>query len=798
MFKTGLLIVLRNLRKHKTFSIINILGLAVGMACVMMIGAYIRSELSYDRYHEKARRIFRLEAVLTLGNQANPIASTNFPPTIAMRTDFPEVENSARFVPRRKVLVECEGRKFYEEKIYYAEETVFDIFTYPMLRGNPAEALKRADTVVITGSMASKYFGGENPVGRTLKLNNAEDFEVTGVIADVPGNSHFDFDMLLSFQTFLERNRDTVESWSSYFGSYGYVLLAEGTDYRKLEKKFPAMEEKYIGDSFKEAGADVEYSLTPLADIHLHSHKRHEIEDNGDIMYVYIFGAVALFILAMACINFMNLSTARSSTRAREIGVRKVLGAGRGQISAQFFGESVIFSFISLALALVIVRLMLPFFNSLAGSELSLSLPGSPRIAPGLILFALIVGLVAGSYPALLLSSFRPVKVLKGRLGMDGSGSAFRRVLVVVQFAISICLIVGTSLVIEQLRFMKKSDLGFDKEQVVVIPVMDRNLIRSVGALKDEIAGGSGVIGVAASSHVPGGISSGASFVPEGFAEGRAQMMNVQYIDDDYIGAMGMKIAAGRNFSKDFPADTSGTILVNEAAVKEIGWDDPIGRKIYFGGDDSRTPNTVVGVVKDFHYRSLHSRVEPIIIFRNSQFLRNVFVRIKPDNIPATMNFIEEKWAAFDPARPFEYSFLDESFDMQYRAEEKLERIFFSFTLLGIFIACLGLFGLASFSAEQRTREIGIRKVLGASISGIVVLLSRQFAVWVLIANLIAWPVAWFALRKWLENFAFRTEIRWHIFAVSGAMALVIALATVSLQALKAARANPVDVIKYE
>ncbi|MCU0638410.1 MAG: ABC transporter permease [Candidatus Krumholzibacteria bacterium] len=798
MFKTCLLIVVRNLKKHRTFSIINILGLAVGMACVLMIGAYIRSELGYDRHHEKAARIFRLEAVLTLGDQANPIASTNFPPTLAMRNDFPEVENSVRFVPRRKVLVESEGKKFYEEKIYYAEETVFDIFTFPMLRGNPAGALARANTVVITQGMSEKYYGGDNPVGRTLKLNGTDEFEVTGVIADVPANSHFRFDALLSFRTFLERNRETVESWSSYFGSYGYVLLAGGADYRELEKKLPAMKEKYIGDSFREAGADVEYSLTPLADIHLHSHKRHEIEPNGDIMYVYIFGVVALFILAMACINFMNLSTARSSTRAREIGVRKVLGAGRRQVAAQFFGESVFFSFLSLAIAIVLARLMLPYFNSLAGGELSLSIFGGLWTAPGLVLFALLVGLAAGSYPALLLSSFRPALVLKSRLGAGGSGAAFRRALVVLQFAISICLIIGTGLIIDQLRYMKKSDLGFDMEQVVVIPVMDRSLIRSVGAFKEVIAGGAGVLGVAASSHVPGGISSGGSFVPEGFAEGRAQMMNSQYIDDEYIGAMGMELAAGRNFSKDFPADTAGTILINEAAAREIGWDDPIGKKIRFSGDETRTPFTVVGVVKDFHYKSLHMRVEPLIIFRDPNYMRNVFVRIKPDDIPATLAFLGEKWAAFDPARPFEYTFLDESFDLQYRAEEKLERIFFAFTLLGIFIACLGLFGLASFAAEQRTREIGIRKVLGASISSIVALLSRQFTVWVLAANLVAWPVAWFALGKWLENFAYHTEIRWPIFIVSGGLALVIALATVSFQAVKAARSNPVEVIRYE
>ncbi len=798
MLRNYFLVVIRNIKKHKTYSLINILGLAVGMACCILIAAYILAELGYDRYHEKADRIYRLEAILTLGGKPHPIASTNFPPSLAMRNDFPEVINSVRFVPRRKVLVENENKKFYEERVYYAEETVFDIFTYPMIEGDPKTALVDANTIVISKDMADKYFGDADPVGKTLKLNNETEFTVTGVIENVPANSHFVFDMLLSFQTFLEQRRSLVESWSSYFGSYGFVLLQEGSDYRQLEGKLHDWKEKYIGSSFRDAGAGVEYLLTPLTDIHLHSHKRHEVSANSDISYVYIFGAVALFILAMACINFMNLATARSATRAGEIGVRKVFGASRGQIAKQFFGESILFSFISMVIAIILVHLALPVFSSLSDRELTLSYTGMPWLLPTLAALALFVGLVAGSYPAIVLSGFKPVKVIKGYSRGGASGSGFRKALVVAQFAISIALIIGTGMIISQLSFMKNRELGFEKEHVVVIPIMDRSIVQSLDSIKEELRRQPGVISVAASSHVPGGISSGGSLVPEGYPEGQSQMMNSQNIDDDYISTLGMEIVAGRNFMKEFPADSTESILVNEAAVKAIGWDEPIGKWIYYAADPDRKKRTVVGVVRDFHYKSLHMEVEPLYISRDRGFFRSVFVRIEPRNVAETLASLENTWKRFDPDRPFEYSFLDESFDIQYRAEEKLQSIFFNFTLLAVFIACLGLFGLASFAAEQRTREIGIRKVLGASVSRIVFILSREFTVWVLTANLIAWPVAWYAMRRWLESFAYHTEIKWQMFLLSGAIALAVALATVSFQTAKAALANPVDSIRYE
>ncbi|MBU8922929.1 MAG: ABC transporter permease [Bacteroidales bacterium] len=798
MLKNFVVTVLRNMRKHKIYSSINVLGLAVGMACVILISLYIKMELSFDRFHEKVDRICRLEAILTLGEKPNPIASTNFPPTLAMRDDYPEVVNSVRFVPRRKVLVGYGHAEFYEENIFYAEESVFDIFTFPMIKGDPATALAAANTVVITEEMAGKYFGTENPVGKSLKLNNQTEFEVTGVIENIPGNSHLTFDMLLSFQTFLEQRRQVVESWSSYFGCYGFVLLAEGTDYRDLEAKLPGMKEKYLGDSMKGSGVDVEYFLNPITNIHLHSHKRHEMSSNSDIMYIYIFGVVALFILLMACINFMNLATARSAARAGEIGMRKVLGASRRQIIFQFFGESVFYSLVSLVIAIILAKVSMPLFNSLASRELEISFSRMPWLIPALAGLAIFVGLVAGSYPAILLSRFNPVKVLKSKVNAHASNPGFRKVLVVAQFTISIALIIATLIVIDQLDYMKNRHLGFDKEQVVVIPIKEQSMTRRTEEVKSEMLRLRGVSGATASSHVPGGNSSGGSFVPEGMPDGASIMMNVQNIDEDYVEVMGMELVMGRSFSKDMPADSAQSIMVNEAALRLAGWDDAIGKSIYNAGDPDRVKRDVVGVIRDFHYKSLHMVIEPLFITISRGFYRNVFVRIEPGNVGETLASLEKVWKQFDPDRPFEYYFLDESFDGLYRVEEKLQKIFFNFTLLAIFIACLGLFGLASFAAEQRTREIGIRKVLGASVSGIVMLLTKEFTKWVLISNLIAWPVAWYAMKKYLDNFAYHTEIRWGFFLFSGAAALVIALATVSFQTAKAAATNPVEAIKYE
>jgi len=798
MFQNYLKIALRNLKKHKGYSFINIAGLAIGMACCILIIVYIVTELSYDKYHQNSDRIYRLTAILTLGGKPNPIASTNFPPTLAMRNDYPEVINSVRFKPQRNVLVKYQDQQFYEQQIFYAEASVFDIFSFPMIEGNPKTALERAYSVVITEDMARKYFGDSNAFGKTLKFNNKVDYTVTGVIKNIPQNSHFVFDMLCSFETFHKQRKEMVESWASPFGCYGYVLLQENCDYKELEKKFPAMVEKYIGDSMKNAGCDVEYFLQPITDIHLHSHLRHEITGNSDITYVYIFGMVALFILLMACINFMNLATARSIQRAKEIGIRKVLGSDRFKIIKQFYGESLFYSFISLLLALVLVQLTLPIFSSLSERDLAASFTAVPWLLPGFLGLAILVGLIAGTYPAFFLSGFKPVNILKGSIGVSGSNFHFRKVLVVIQFTISIALIIGTTVIIRQLDFMKNKNLGFDKEQVVVLPIQERSIVTSLDMVKTELKKYNSILNVAASSHIPGQRPSGGAFVPEGYLDGQSQMMNAISIDQDYLATLGMGVADGRNFSTEFPVDTSESILVNEMAVELIGWKSPLGKTIGYAADPDDKRMRVVGVIKDFHFSSPHRKIAPLFVYHDPGRYRALFIRITPHDISGTLKFIEQKWQEFDPNRPFEYSFLDESFDRQYRNEEKLSRIFSNFTLFAILIACLGLFGLASFSAEQRTKEIGIRKVLGASVSNIVLLLSRDFARWVLLANLLAWPTAYLLMNQWLQRFAYRTDISIWTYLLAAVLALLIAMLTIGFQSARVAVVNPVESLKYE
>jgi len=796
MLRNYLKIVLRNMQRYKGYTFINLTGLAIGMACCILIIAYIATELSYDKYHGNAPRIYRLYSELTLGGTPNMIATTNNPPALALRDDFPEVIEAARFRPVGKVPVKYEDRQFYESRVFYADASVFNVFTLPFIHGDSETALTTANTIVITADMAKKYFGDANPVGKVLRFIEKTDFVIDGVIENVPPNSHFTFDILCSMETLYVQNKQQMDSWLSSFINFSYVLLQDDYDYRELEKKLPSIVEKYIGDGYEQYGVAVKYFLQPLTSIHLHSHLRHEITTNSDIAYVYIFAASALFILLIACINFMNLSTARSAGRAREIGIRKVFGSDRFSLIRQFYGESFLYCLIALVIALVIVKLTLPFFSTVTGRDLEAGYGQIPWLIPALAGFLLIVSLAAGSYPALFLSGFKPARILKGKMAAGAANSHFRKVLVVVQFAVSISLIIGTAVIIQQLSYMKNKNLGFDKEQVVYLPVTDKNFVETIDSFKEALSGYSGVVSVGIGSHIPGWESSGATFKAEGFAEDQTIMMNAMDIDHDYIPTLGIEMVQGRNFSPDYPSDRTESIIVNETAVREIGWDDPIGRQIGFAAGDMT--GRIIGVARDFHYRPAHTRIEPLYISNNLGRIRAVVVRIRPEDIAGSIKFLERKWKEFNPGRPFEYSFLDESFDRHYRAEEKLRGLLSYFTLFAIFIACLGLFGLASYSAEQRTKEIGIRKVLGATIPNITLMLTKEFSRWILLANCIAWPVAWYFLNGWLRNFAYRVDIGWEVFIAAGVLSFVIAVLTVNIQAVKAARANPVESLKYE
>jgi len=799
MLKNYLLMALRNLRKQKGYALINVAGLAIGMACCILILSFILTELSYDRYHEKADRIYRLIANLTLGNTPNMIATTNPMSSISMREEFAEVKEVVRLFPYRRAPVKHGDIEFYEEGIFYADATIFDVFTYPMLKGDPKSALVTANSLVLTEEMAEKYFGDQDPIGKMLKLNNRHDCKVTGVIQNVPSNSHFTFDMLLSLETFIQENKQMFESWMGPFMFHAYLLLEENADDRALEQKFPALIEKHAGESLRQYGAALDLHLQPLTKTHLYSDYRHEIAGHSDIKYVYIFAFVAVFVLLIACFNFMNIGTARSLTRAKEVGMRKVLGADKGKLIRQFLGESLVYSFISLGLAVVLAQIALPAFRSLADRPLSIDYTLIPWLIPGLIGLAFLVGLFAGSYPAFFLASFQPVKVLKDILKSGLGNYRFRQVLVLTQFVISITLIICTLVVFKQLLFMKNKNLGFDKEHVVVVPIMENKIRQSIEAVKQELQKHPGILNVAAGSHEPGGRPSGGSYQPEGWADGKTVMMDGFSIDHDYIPTLDIDIVAGRNFSPEFPADGKKSILINEYAVKEIGWDDPIGKTIKQPG--APEGKTIVGVIKDWHFQAPHKHIRGHIVnYGQAGFFgyRFVFVKLAPGNIPETLAFLKNKWREFDPNRTLDYHFLDSSYDMQYRSQEKLSQIFTYFTALAIFIACLGLLGMSAFVAEQRTKEIGIRKVLGASVPNVVVLLSKELIIITVIANVIAWPLSYFMMNRWLQDFPFRTEIGILTFLLSAALIFLIGLVTTSFQSIKASLANPVEALRFE
>jgi putative ABC transport system permease protein len=756
----------------------------------------VQDELSYDRYHENAGQIYR---VITISNEdpSQGNARVGAPWGPALQRDYPEVLRSVRFRFFGRSSISCGDKRFYEEGGLYADSTVFEAFTFPLLKGNPQTALARPNTVVISEAMARKYFGDENPIGKTLNVDNESDLQVTGVMKNVRRNSHFRFDFLVSFATydFWDLNEWRMNNF------HVYLLLAEDYPAAALENKFPEFVAKYVDEQ-----ADERFTaqLQPITSIHLHSHLFRELEANSDIAYVYIFSAIALFVLLIACVNFMNLATARSASRAREIGLRKVVGAQRAQLIRQFLGESILLSFIALFLTIGLVELLLPTFNHLSGKELSIDYGENPLLTFGLIGITLFVGVISGAYPAIFLSSFRPATVLKATPKAGASGSLLRKGLVVVQFAISVVLIVGTGIVYQQLGYISSKRLGFNKEQVLVVRMQNEALKQKYELIKNELSQHPNVASVAATSGLLGGGDWGMPFGFEGAQHEEKFSARVLVVDHDYVETMQMKMIAGRNFSRDFPTDASEAFLINETAARQLGWESPIGK--YLERPASRNDDgswnwqrgRIIGVVQDFHFRSLHEKIDPMIMYMQPASLSYFFVRMQASQIPAALAYLEEKWHAFEPNLPFDYFFLDEVFDQMYRAERHLGKIFGTFSFLAIFIACLGLFGLAAFAAEQRTKEIGVRKVLGATVGSIVLLVSREFARLVLIAFVFAAPVAYYLMSQWLQNFAYRTGIGWWVIAMAGVLAFGIALLTVSYQAIRAALTNPVEALRYE
>lgn len=810
MFKNYILIAIRNLQRHKSYSFINIFGLAIGMACCLLIFLYVQDEFSYDKYHTNSDNIYRLALEGYASNTSQKIntARSGSPWGPVLVKDYPGVLNAVRFkTPLSRWLITYEGKKFYEKGFYFADASVFEVFDFELIHGNPATALTAPNTVVISEAMAKKYFGNNDPVGKVISADLVYDFTITGIVKNTPRNSHIKFDFLGSFAT-LEGpankqgafiyggNLSDMSNFALNIDVYTYLQLDENYTVSEFEAMMPGFLNKYLGDIIKNLGIKLQPYLQPLEEIHLRSNLDAEIAANSDISYVYIFSAISLFILLIACVNFMNLATARSANRAKEVGLRKVVGSDRKQIIIQFLGECIFLSFLSLVLAIGLLYLLLPIFNTIAMKELHLSF--SFLFILGLTGLVLLVGVVAGSYPAFFLSAFRPATVLKGSLKAGASNSRLRQFLVVVQFTLSILFIIGTGIVYSQLEYIQDKRLGFDKEQVIVIPMVDPPTRFNYMAYKSELLQNSNVSFVSASNSVPGGLISINLIHPEGIPAGDNISIEQLIIEHDFIKTLGIEIVQGRDFSISFATDTMEAFIINETAVQQLGWSDsPLDKRIQMGNFKK---GRVIGVVKDFHVRSLHQRIEPLLIHlapSPDPFI-NLIIRINPENIASTLIFIEEKWHKVYPNHPFEYSFLDEDFDELYRSEIQRGKVFIAFSTLAILIACLGLLGLAAFTAEQRTKEIGIRRVMGASIGSIVGLLSLEFVKLILIANVIAWPLAFLVMRKWLDNFAYQTNIGIDTFILSGLISLVIALLTVSYQSLKAALANPVEALKYE
>lgn len=815
MIKNYFKVAFRNLWRNKGYSAINIFGLAIGLASCLLITLYVTDELSYDRHFKNADRIYRINSDIRFGGADMHITQTSDMMGGLLKKDYPQVEEYTRIYNNDGARLIKKGNAYITEaRVANVDSTFFDVFRLPVIEGDTKTALNEPNTVVITESAARKYFGSLNVIDKTIEVKNDDNnantpYKITAVIKDIPKETHFNFEFLFSM-----KNVDYQWGQLTSHNFHTYLLLKPGTDYKAFEKNFEQFSEKYVlpfaqqfvkissMDDFRKAGNKLEYTLIPLTDIHLRSDFTFEITPSGNIQYVYIFSAVALFILILACINFMNLSTARSAKRAKEVGIRKVLGTERKTLIGQFLVESTITAAISLIIAIAIAYFVLPLFNKVAAKSLSVNNLLGGYILPVLVLLPFVVGLFAGSYPALFLSRFRPIVVLKGNMNTGFKRSKIRNGLVIFQFATSIMLIIGTIIVYSQLNYIQNKKLGFNKDQVLIIDGAYA-LGNNVQAFKNEVLAMQGVASGTISSFLPvtNSARSDNSFSKEAVMNTENGIdMQTWRIDYDYIKTMGMEIVKGRNFSKEYGSD-SAAMLITETTARMLGYDDPVGKTIYsptgIPGDGSLVPVQVIGVVKDFHFESLRKKLGPLCFFLGKSTGLASF-KISAASAKALIPQIENKWKALAPGMPFSYRFMNDSFNEMYRSEQRAGTLAVVFAVLAVFIACLGLFGLVTYMAEQRTKEIGIRKVLGASVSNVVSMLSKDFLVLVAIASVLAFPIAWWAMNKWLQDFEYRIGISAWVFVSSAVAALLIALMTVSFQAFKAAIANPVKSLRTE
>ena len=786
MIRNYIKITLRNIFKHKGYSFINIAGLAAGMACCLLIAIWVLDELSYDKFHQNVSSLYRVEENQHYSGRQFHVNVTPYPLSPALKEEIAEIADSSRFVWAGSHLLRYGENAFYENNVRAVDPSFFQMFSFPVLTGDETTLLDSPYSLVITEDIASKYFGDVDPMGRVIVFDNQHEFTVTGVVRNVPHNSTIQFDMLLPYE-FLRKEGKTREDDFGSNSILTYVQLKENVTLSQANEKVFG----FIRTKSPKSTTDL--VLRPLSQIHLHAYFGYE-KTMGAIQYVYIFSIIAFFVLLIACINFMNLSTARSAKRAREVGMRKVVGALKTHLIRQFYGESLLFAVIALIFAVLLVTLLLPAFSSLAGKDLSWNVTGISNILLGILVITLFSGLVAGSYPALVLSSFQPVKVIRGAHRSKRGGIMFRRILVVLQFSLSILLIIGTVVVYKQLHYMKNVRLGWDKEHLLYIPLR-ADIQKSYQSLKDELIKDTRILGVTGTSQLPSYISSNSGGVDwEGKDPQQQVLIGFNFVDYDYIKTLDIEMTEGRAFSKEFPSDLSQTFIVNEEVVTLMGKESVVGERFHFMGVDG----TIVGVMKNFHYQPVQNRIEPLAILVVPDYIQYMLIRIPPENISASLKFIENTWNRIFPNYPFDYQFIDENFDRMYRAEERIGTLLKYFAFLAVLIACLGLFGLASFTAEQRTKEIGIRKVLGASVGQVTFLLCREFFLLVLLSNLIAWPLAYLAMEDWLNNYAYRTKAGIIVFLAAMLTALAVALLSVAFQAIKAALANPANALKYE
>lgn len=804
LIKNNLKIAVRNLRRNTFYSLITIFGLAIGIACFTLIVLFVRDELAYDTFHKKKDRIYRVcEKLDAEEGQGENSSSQPFPVAQALMNDYPHlVEQSVRFFNFQQPshTLQYKDIKINEKRTFFADSGLFKMFDFPLLKGNKDKVLTEVNSIVLSQETARKYFGNEDPMGKMLRFDGNTELMVTGIFGELPTQSHIHFDCLISFSTLKTLLGPNIGSKNWVWNPcWTYILLKDQAKPEELEAQFPSFIKKYFPDFIV---PQARLYLQKLTDIHLTSKLDYELEPNSDAADIFIFSGIGLFILIIACINFMNLSTARSAKRAREVGMRKVFGSYKSQLIRQFLGESVLLSYLSLLLAFVLVMALLPVFNSFSGKDFTVLAAFDSGIIMMLMALTLFVGLASGIYPALYLSAFEPTQVLKGTFSTAKAGQFFRQTLVVVQFAISIALIIGTVIISRQLDYLRTADLGFKKEEVLVLPVRPP-MAKAYVPFSEELRTEGRILSIAAMNDILGASHNTHEYNYEGMPQSKTWIYFPSLIvSSEFVQTLGIKLVAGRNFDRNIKSDDSLAVIINESMVKHLGWgtaQNALGKQFYTPSGHER----VIGVAKDFNFVSLKETVGPFVLDladkRNRLFwTKFIVIRIPPANVKATLEYIEKKWNTFSEEYPFEYFFLDENLNQLYRSQDNLARLVGYFSVLAIFIACLGLFALASFTAEQRTREIGIRKVIGASVYSLVLLMSKEFVKLVLISALISWPIIWWAMNNWLQNFAYRISIGYGIFFVASVFGLVIAFVTVLFHALRSALSNPVKTLKYE